>query len=366
MNTERSHFKNYLRIIWVIASKDIVDAIKNKTTLSVFVGVVLMMLTSLALPLILGLQDRHRLVVDDAGKTSLLEILRESDQFDLVVVPSLAEMEKFLGESSSVWLGVTFPAETGNNPQTASPVQLDGYFGHVVGQAAAAETVAFCVAQFTSRLGPPVRIQTDGHTGYPTPDAEGRPFMISMTLTIAIIITSAFLVPYLMLEEKETRTMDVLLVSPASISQMVMGKAIAGLVYGLIVAGVVLFFNRAMVVHWGWATLAALSGALLATAIGLLMGSIFNNTQNMNLWLGVILAALIIPLMLDKLIVESWPQSLKAIIPWVPSVLLAKLFRASFSANVPPEMALPALGVVLGCAGLVLAAVVWRIRLMDR
>jgi ABC-2 type transport system permease protein len=190
--------------------------------------------------------------------------------------------------------------------------------------------------------------------------------MISMTLTIAIIITSAFLVPYLMLEEKETRTMDVLLVSPASISQMVIGKAIAGLVYGLIGAGVVLLFSRAMVVHWGWAALAALSGALLATAIGLLMGSIFNNTQNMNLWLGVILAALIMPIMLEMFVVESWPQSLKAIIPWVPSVLLAKLFRASFSANVPLEMALPALGVVFGCAGLVLAAVVWRIRLMDR
>jgi ABC-2 type transport system permease protein len=366
MNTEQSHFKNYLRIIWVIASKDMVDAIKNKTTLSVFAGVVLMMLTSQALPLILGLQDRQRLVVYDAGKTSLLETLRESDQFDLVVVPSLAEMEKFLGESSSVWLGVILPAETGKNPQTASPVQLDGYFGHVVGDTAAAETVAFFEAQFTSLFGQPVRIQTEGHIVYPTPDADGRPFMISMTLTIALIITSAFLVPYLMLEEKETRTMDVLLVSPASINQMVIGKAIAGLVYGLIAAGVVLLFSRAMVVHWGWVTLAALSGALFATAIGLLMGSIFNNTQNMNLWLGVILAALIMPIMLEMFVVESWPQSLKAIIPWVPSVLLAKLFRASFSANVPLEMALPALGVIIGCAGLVLAAVVWRIRLMDR
>ncbi len=366
MNTELSHFKNYLRIIWVIASKDMVDAIKNKTTLSVFAGVVLMMLTSQALPLILGLQDRHRLVVYDAGKTSLLETLRESDQFDLVVVSSLAEMEKFLGEGSGVWLGVTFPAETGKNPQIASLVQLDGYFGHVVSDTAAAETVAFFEAQFTSLFGQPVRIQTEGHIIYPTPDATGRPFMISMTLTIAIIITSAFLVPYLMLEEKETRTMDVLLVSPTSISQMVMGKAIAGLVYGLIAAGVVLLFSRAMVVHWGWAALAALSGALFATAIGLLIGSIFNNTQNMNLWLGVILAALIMPIMLEMFVVESWPQSLKAIIPWVPSVLLAKLFRASFSANVPLEMALPALGVVVGCAGLVLAAVVWRIRLMDR
>ncbi len=95
MNTKQNHFKNYLRIIWVIASKDIVDAIKNKTTLSVFVGVVLMMLTTQALPLILSLQDTQRLVVYDAGDAPLLERLRESDQFDLVVVDSLVEMEKF-------------------------------------------------------------------------------------------------------------------------------------------------------------------------------------------------------------------------------------------------------------------------------
>lgn len=190
--------------------------------------------------------------------------------------------------------------------------------------------------------------------------------MISMILTISIIATSAILVPYLMIEEKETRTIDVLFVSPASNSQLVIGKAIAGLVYGLIGAGVVLFFSRAMVVHWGWVSLAALSGALLATAIGLLLGSMFNNTQNMSLWLGVILAALIMPVMLDVLVAESWPQSLKTIVPWVPSVLLAKMFRASFSADVSLEIALPALGMVVGCTVLLLAAVVWRIRLMDQ
>jgi hypothetical protein len=80
----------------------------------------------------------------------------------------------------------------------------------------------------------------------------------------------------------------------------------------------------------------------------------------------VILAALIMPVMLDVLVVESWPQNLKTIIAWVPSVLLAKMFHASFSADVSLEMALPALGIVVGCTVLLLAAVVWRIRLMDR
>ena len=134
----RTFLKNYLRIIWVIASKDIVDAIKNKSTLSVFLGVLLMMLTSQALPLILGLQESYRLVVVGSENVPLLEKLRERDQFVLVVVDSGDEMARFLRESNYVWLGVQLPAETGM--ETGKPLQLDGYFGHIVTQGDVDET----------------------------------------------------------------------------------------------------------------------------------------------------------------------------------------------------------------------------------
>ncbi len=366
MSIERGPFKETLRIIWVVASKDIVDAIKNKTTISVLVGMILMMLTTQMLPFLLGLQGKHRLVVYDAGESSLVEALREDEALEVYAVDSRAGLETLLGESSGMWLGVVIPAGFGGEASPGGGAHLDGYYGHTASAAEAAEMAAFFEAQFAALTGYPVQIQIEGHVVYPTPDAGGRPFMVSMSLTIAVIIVSAFLVPYLMLEEKETRTMDVLLVSPASIGQVVMGKAIAGLVYGLVGAGVVLAFNGAMVEHWGWAFLAALGGTLFATAIGLLMGSIFDNAQNMSLWLGAILAALIMPVMLNMLVIDSWPVILKTTLPWVPSALLAKLFRASFAARVPLEIALPALGVVVGSAALVLAAVAWRVRQMDR
>ncbi len=43
-----------IRIIWAVAAKDIGDALKNKTTLSIMLGVGVMMLTGLALPLLFG------------------------------------------------------------------------------------------------------------------------------------------------------------------------------------------------------------------------------------------------------------------------------------------------------------------------
>jgi ABC-2 type transport system permease protein len=59
-------------------------------------------------------------------------------------------------------------------------------------------------------------------------------FAVTIMLTMGIL-----LVPTLMLEEKQTRTMDALLVSPASISQVVIGKAIAGFFYILVTAAIV-------------------------------------------------------------------------------------------------------------------------------
>jgi hypothetical protein len=47
-------------------------------------------------------------------------------------------------------------------------------------------------------------------------------------------------------------------------------------------------------------------------------------------------------------------------------VLLAKAIRISFASGVPWGEVLVNLGVVLGCAALLLACVAWRVRRSDR
>ena len=49
-----------------------------------------------------------------------------------------------------------------------------------------------------------------------------------LQMFIFTFMTALVLVPYLMLEEKQTRPMDTLLVSPATAGQVVLGKALAG------------------------------------------------------------------------------------------------------------------------------------------
>ena len=366
MNTITHKFSDSLRIIWAIAAKDIVDAIKNKTTISIIVGVAFLMLSGQALPLLLKLKNIPTAIVYDAGKSGLVAELKKSDDLRLHAARSQQEMQEAVGESSGPLLGLTIPVDFDQTLETDASVELDGYFVHWVSPADAAEVEVFFEEKLTELAGQPVRINTKGHAAYPVPDGGGQPFMVAMSLVTAILTICGAIVPFLMIEEKETHTLDALLVSPASIGQVVTGKALAGTFYGLTAAGVVFAFNLRMVTHWEVAVLAALCGTLFAVAVGLLLGSLFDNPGSMNLWFGAALLVLLMPMFLVNTLGSSAPAIVRTIMPWIPSVLLSKVVLISFSGSVPWGQVLTNLGVILGCAALLLVLVAWRVRRSDR
>lgn len=122
MNSNRDKLRSSLRIVWAIAAKDIVDAIRNRTTISVILGVAIMMLTSQALPLLLGLSDVHRMAVYDAGESCLAAELEDSEQFSSRPVASREELKVVLGEASDVLLGLVIPANFDQTLETDGEV----------------------------------------------------------------------------------------------------------------------------------------------------------------------------------------------------------------------------------------------------
>ncbi len=366
MKSNQTKLSASLRIIWAIAFKDMVDAIKNKTILSVVLGVGLLMLSGMALPLLMGLADIHRMVIyPEADSQSLAQLGGDID-FDIIPVESPEQMEAYMTQVGGKVMGLAVPADFDQLIASDGEVILEGYFVHWVNETDAAEEREYFEAQLSDIFGKPVRINAEGNQVYPPPDSDGQPFMTAISITIAILTISIFIVPYLMIEEKETKTMDALLVSPARISEVVVGKALAGLIYGLTAAAIVMAFNQAMIVHWWLAILAAICGTLLTVAVGLLLGSIFENPASMNLWLGMVMAALMLPVFLVNSMKAEWPEIVKFILTWIPSVPLSKLFRISLSGSVLPDQVLLYFGVVLGSAALILAVVAGIVRRMDR
>jgi len=351
----------HLRIIWAIVHKDMLDAIKNKTILTTLLSVLFVVVAYYLLPSLEDGERLPRLALYDAGDSHVVTRLESSDAFDLVDLPSLAALEDYLGDQDHPTLGVTLPADLDQHTAPGQALQLDGYIIHWLTPDAVTETRTFFETQLTALVGRPVRIDLAGHTLYTDADSTGRVFLAAAGMVITMTMLGLFVTPHLMLEEKESRTMDALLVSPANTYHVIAGKALAGLCYCLLAIAAPLALNHALITHWGLALLVALSGTLVTVGLGLLIGSLASAKQQITLWTSIFVQILLFPMFLS-LMDDLLPQGLIAAMRWIPTVAMSRALRWSFSQRVPAGPLGLELARVLGSAALVLAVLAWHLR----
>lgn len=370
MNSIQSKFGANMRangrIIWAIALKDIGDAIENRTTLSIMLGTATMMAFSLAVPLLLGLRDTPTAIVYDPDRSALIRGLTTRDEFRLRLVDSREEMEVIVGESSNPVLGLVLSSEFHEAAGSGEAVQVDGYVPHWADPVEVAELVAFFEQELEKAGWQTVHVNVEGHAAYPAIDADGQPFMVAMNLSVMILIIGIALVPHLLVEEKETHTFEALMVSPARFSQVVIGKALAGVFYCLVAALIVLLFSARLFVHWDVIVLAVVLGAAFAVAVGLLLGALIDNPTTINLWMSLVIMFFLVPMLLEKLGSSKLPTIVQTIIPWVPSVTFSKLIAFSMAGELRAAPVLPNVVALAGAVAILLALVVWRVQRSDR
>jgi ABC-type Na+ efflux pump permease subunit len=368
MDSVRITARERIRIIWAIAAKDILDAIKNRTVITIVLGMAMMMLSAQAFPFLLKLSATPRAVVYDAGippggTSPLIAAIAEDGHYRITEVDSQRAMESMLAELNAEVLGLVIPSGFEQMLESGTGGELQGYV--TWSRRSAADKLAAEMEQYLETLlQQPMRVETEGNLVYSPPDGSGSQGMIATVFSLILVTTGGFLVPYLIFEEKQTHTMDALLVSTAGASDITIGKALAGMVYCLVAMAVVLAFNYSNVVGWGIVTLAVLAGALLAVGVGLLMGSSFETAQQVGAWSIIPIVLLMAPIMLATL--GNLPPAIESLLPWMPTVALAKLFLLSFSGSATLARALPDLAIVLAWTLPLYAAMIWIVRRLDR
>jgi ABC-2 type transport system permease protein len=356
-----------LRIVWTIATKDILDALRNRTILFNMGMVFVIMVAYQYLSPVIYAGDGDIAIYDPAG-SRLLAALENSPQFVPHRVGSIRELKEEMAKKPRGALGLAIPADLDQRLASAASgaaaaPELGGYLIWS-SRSRATQLKADFERQLTALIGQPVRIEIEDTVG-PQPDSIGPIRMVAVTLVITIILMGVLTVPHLMFEEKQAKTIDALLVSPASIGQVVIGKALAGSFYCLTTIGVAFAFSWAFVTHWGLAIAAALSGALLAVGLGLLLGTFFDDRQQMTIWTLIPGQFLLGPVFLTVFDVIL-PETLRTVMYWIPTVALAKVFRYAFSDGATLAEVLFHLGIVVISTGLILAAIVWKVRRSDR
>jgi ABC-2 type transport system permease protein len=190
--------------------------------------------------------------------------------------------------------------------------------------------------------------------------------MIAIYLAVGVLLSAAATAPFLMVEEKQSKTLDSLLVSPANYVQIVLSKFITGLVPGLIAGLLILGINFKMVTHWPFAILMLLLGDAMVVLIGLWLGISSNHPVNLSLFMLVILILLITPILITPSIPPHWPALAKGIVNYFPSTAFSRLMRDALTLKIHFSTILPDLLSLAGCSVIFFGLLVRKLSRLDR
>jgi ABC-2 type transport system permease protein len=149
--------------------------------------------------------------------------------------------------------------------------------------------------------------------------------LLLLLIVMALAITGGLVVPLLVVEEKEKRTLDFLLISPAKLTDLIAGKALAGLTYAFLIVAVLLAFNRNVVGKRLPVLITIMFGAVLFVSMGLLIGSLFHSSMQVNTWGGFILFVLLLP----AFGLSDLPVAIKSAIPFIPTYYFVDALKLS-------------------------------------
>ena len=363
MKTLLEKWMDSLYIGWTIAWKDIVDALKNKATrtnIIVLVGLVGFFYWGLTLR---PFDKNIEMVVYDQGNSKLALDRVELADGSVLIFSAASSLEEMKRKMAYEEVGLVLPSDFGHSLASGDEITISGYI-FWVRRGQAAELASTYSAQLTELLGQPVRVRIEEDFVLPAPNSGGAASTAGFHILFAVLWIGLSVVPHLIFEEKKAKTLDALLVSPATASQVVLGKAMAGFLYMAVVGGLGILLNRAYVIHWSLVLLGFACSALFSIGVALAMGTFVQTPAKFALATQPIIFFLIVPTFFAY--EPNLASGVKAVISWLPTTALSNIIGLGMSSPVPLGQLLRDLAVSLGSTALVFALVVWKMRRADR
>lgn len=360
------------RVIWAIVRKDALDIWLNKSTLG---GLIYPIIMSLVFFLIshLVVSRGTSLLIYNPGNSSLAQVVVKAFPNSVITqAGSEAEVEAAFGpngaqKKSSYALGLILPANfdsdlrAGNHP--AISLFLNGSTVNAKTEALL-QTAVINYARAIANPQPPVTITT-AVINPPSSTSTGvllAQVYTPLVLLLSLIVGTTF-IPLLLLEEKEKKTLRMLLVTPASFMDILAGKLLIVLVFQLAITSVALAIQGGFSGDVPLVMFYVLIGAFFSLSLGLFFGSIFNTASAAGTAAGFVALVYI----LGGLFVGQLGQMLGGGLVGQIARLLPTYYLAEGMVNASQSLGswgsnLLDTGVILGSMILLLAISAWALR----
>jgi ABC-2 type transport system permease protein len=290
----------HLRSIFAIVRKDVLDILLNKATdIMLLTPVILSILFAGLSGLLVG--QSNTVLMYNPEHSRLGQIISQSfagSQTVLVSSPGEVASAFTASKNPSYTLGLVIPPGFDASLERGEHPQVTLYFNNSQVTELQRQRVVTMITDYASGKSHvlPLVIITPS-TSIPTTSLytiDLSTFYLTLALLTSISVGIS-LVSTLLVEEKEKRTLRLLLVSPASITDVVLAKLLVGVVYQLILSIVVLAVLHGFVGNLPLVLLFVLLSSLFGLALSLLAGSIFHTTSGLGGFLGIVSLLFIIP-----------------------------------------------------------------------
>ena len=349
-------------IVSAITRKDLVDAIRHRYLLTALVTPLFVALLFRVMLPNLNSREILNVVVHNAGGSGLVAELRNTPQIGVVEIESADAIAKEVETRKAIG-GVVVPANFDSDLAAGKQPELTVYINNkqnVFGQGAFRRLLDQTVRSFAKQPEPARLVWVDIDKDADDPIRAGiglDQMLLPLLLILTFGMTGAFVVPLLIVEEKEKRTLDFLLSSPASLKEIIAGKALTGVAYTLLIAGLLLAINRSSIRNWLLTSLTVVVGLLFVVGVGLVIGSLLKNTMQVNTWASFVLILLLAP-SFPSIGITKWFENAMR---FIPTYYLSEALKLSMAGTVTSKLWLN-LAVLTGCTIVVFVAAAWALR----
>lgn len=292
------------RTILAIARKDAIDILLNKSTITILIMPIILAVLFLFLSKLIGSHTTNILVYNPS-QSRLIQVVNSSFSASKVIEANSPDAVTAAfgpngsNKSAAYDVGLIIPANFDSALRAGQHPQVNLYLNgtNISNQdSLLIQAVITNYARQTASPQPPLALST-AMINPPSVTNIGD-FLQSMYGGIALLLSfmvGTSLMPGLLIEEKERKTLRMLMVTPASFTDIILGKLLVTLVYQLILSIVVTAIMNSFTGQVPLLLLYTLLGACFSLALGLLFGGVFSTASAAGAVSGILSLIYVLP-----------------------------------------------------------------------
>lgn len=339
--------------ISVLAWKDIIDSIRTPRLLVI---IITPLIIALCINLFFGDKLTLRIGVFSQDDTQLIKNLEQVELVEVRIYNSTETLRESV-RNGEITVGVDLPANfdtllINNELPSVNFIVGDNSQESQVGVTLVQQVIQSLSSNPLPIISSTIILKPDTLPGISIrEDLSIDQYAIVLWLVMGIVGNGVMLVPTLIVEERERKTLDALLLSPLTYTEFAIGKAVVGVVYSIASSVLILLVQGGLSGDIFFIAVLIILGSLSLSFFGVLIGTLVENLHVLNSYGSVFVFLLTLPALIGMLGPNPFIQYLQ-ILPTYP--LVDGIVKTVSGQN---QIAIPSLVLLCIHSALILAAV---------